>query len=98
MSADIDKCETEGLGTDGEDGCQREDRSAIDPQLCTSLAPLLFVFSILGCSTFFSSRFLSLLFTAEPRLTDQNRTELAEAKKNRAPHDATSGYVTYQAS
>lgn len=68
MSADIDKCETEGLGADGEDGCQREDRSAIDPQLCTSLAPLLFI------CLFYPPLFYFLLF-AFSFFTVYSRTE-----------------------
>lgn len=49
VSGDIDKCGTEGLVSDGEDGCQRENRS-------TSIRS-----STLHCPLFFLS-FLSLAF------------------------------------
>lgn len=54
VSGDIDKCGTEGLVPDGEDGCQRENRST---STRSSTPHLPRVFSILGFSIF------SLLFT-----------------------------------
>lgn len=54
VSGDIDKCGTEGLVPDGEDGCQRENRST---STCSSTLHRPLVFSILGFSIF------SLLFT-----------------------------------
>lgn len=92
VSGDIDKCETEGLVSDGEDGCQRENRFRIDLQLYTSLGPLLLsflslAFLLFSLYCFHPVQFTPLLFANQKKSPKLETAECNRAETSRLEQD-----------